>query len=156
MNHKGTTYKTKLLYVVIAMISRAQTSASGSSSVLGWGALALMAEHAGSRDVDEARRPHTCSTLCAFEEKKTKQKKTRKVRPAQNTHYILNSTAIATTSRRHAKVHAPHVSLCTSASIDTGFVEIVHAQLLQSITTTNVTHTPTDTQTDRRTDRQTN
>ena len=39
-----------------------------------------------SREVNEARRPHTCSRLCAFEEKKNrKEKHTQKIRPTLNT-----------------------------------------------------------------------
>ena len=59
MNHKDSTYITTLVYVVIAITSRAETR--DTSSVLGWGALAFVAEHVGNREVNEARRPHTCS-----------------------------------------------------------------------------------------------
>ena len=38
-----------------------------------------------SREVNEARRPHTCSRPCAFEEKKTKPAKHEKSRPTQDT-----------------------------------------------------------------------
>ena len=76
MNHKDGTYITTLLYVVIAIASRAQTI--GTSIVPGWGALALMAEHAGSREENETRRPYTCRRPCAFEEKvKTRKKNTK-------------------------------------------------------------------------------
>ena len=44
MNYKDSTYRTTLVYVVIAIASRAQTS--DTSSVLGWGTLLLMAKHA--------------------------------------------------------------------------------------------------------------
>ena len=47
----------------------------------------------------------------------------------------------ATPSRRRTKNHVPRVSPCSPASIDQGFVEIGHAQLSQSVKTTNVTHT---------------
>ena len=84
MNHEDSTYRTTLVYVLIAIASRAQTR--DTSSVLGWGALAFMAERAGSREVNEARRPHTCSRPCAFEEKKKpKKKKHEKIRPTENT-----------------------------------------------------------------------
>ena len=43
--------------------------------------MAFMAEHAGSREVKEARQPHTCSRPCAFEEKK----KDEKIHPTQIT-----------------------------------------------------------------------
>ena len=82
MNHKDSTYRTTLVYVLIAIASRTQTR--DTSSVLGLGALAFMAEHAGSREVNEARRPHNCSWPCAFEEKKPGQK-TRKFRSTENT-----------------------------------------------------------------------
>ena len=51
----------------------------------------------------------------------------------------------ATPSRRRTKNHVPRVSPCSPASIDQGFVEIGHAQLSQSVKTTNVTHTYTQT-----------
>ena len=143
MNHKDSTYRTTLVYVVIAIALRAQTG--DTSSVLGWGALAFMAEHAGSREVNEARRPHTSSRPCAFEKKKS-GKKTKKHR-TQNT---PRNPQQVTTSRRRAKKHVPRVSPCSPASIDTGFVEIGLVQLSQSVKTTNVTHT--HTQTDRQTD----
>ena len=38
-----------------------------------------------SRDVNEARWPHTCCRPCAFEEKKSKKTKTAIIHPAQNT-----------------------------------------------------------------------
>ena len=56
-NHKDSTHRTTLVYVLIAIVSRAQTR--DTSSVLGWGGLAFMAEHAGSIEVNEARRPYT-------------------------------------------------------------------------------------------------
>ena len=68
-----------IVTVVIAIASLAQTS--DTSSVLGWGALAFMAEHAGSREVTEARRPHTRSRPCAFEEKKCRKTKKQKNLP---------------------------------------------------------------------------
>ena len=37
-----------------------------------------------SREVNEARWPHTCSRPCAFEEKKTAKKIAKKSRPAEN------------------------------------------------------------------------
>ena len=44
-----------------------------------------MAEHAGSREVNEARRPYTCSRPCAFEEEKNPKIKPEKIRPTENT-----------------------------------------------------------------------
>ena len=82
MNHKDSTYRTTLVYVVIAIALRAQTG--DTSSVLGWGALAFMAEHAGIREVNEAKRRHTSSWPCAFEEKKSRKKKHEKIHPTQN------------------------------------------------------------------------
>ena len=152
MNHKDSTYRTTLVYVVIAIASRAQTS--DTSSVLGWGALAFMAENAGSREVNEARRPHTCSRPCAFEEKKQRKKKKKKSTPPRTHHKSRSSPVTSTTSRRRAKKHVPRVSPYSPASIDPGFVEIGLVQLSQSVKTTNVTHTVrhTDRQTDEQTD----
>ena len=50
LNHKDSTYIATLVHVVIAISSRAQTS--DTSSVPGWGALAFMAKHAGSKEID--------------------------------------------------------------------------------------------------------
>ena len=106
MNHKDCAYRTTLVYVVIAIDSRAQTS--DTSSVLGWGVLAFMAEHVGSREVNEARRPHTCSRPCAFEEKKSRKTKTmRKFTPPRTHHERCSSPANANTSRRRAN-HTSH------------------------------------------------
>ena len=145
MNHKDRSYRTTLVYVVVAVASRAQTSET--SSVLGWGALAFMAEHAGSREVNEARRPHTCSRPCAFEEKKKSEKKTpEKSTPPRTHHESRSSPANATTSKRRAKKHVPRVSPCSPASIYTGLAEIGLAQLLQSVkTTSSMSHTRTHT-----------
>ena len=79
MNHKYSTYRTTLVYVLNAIASRDQTR--NTPSVLGWRALAFVAEHAGSREVNEARRPHTCSRPRAFEKKENPKKKTRKNPP---------------------------------------------------------------------------
>ena len=107
-----------------------------------------------SREVNEARRPHTCSTPCAFGEKTKRKTHTHKPAPPKTHHEINSSPATATTSRRRATKHVPCVCPYPPASIDPGFVEIGLVQLSQSVKTTNVTHTLTDTQTDRRTDRQ--
>ena len=139
MNHKDSTYRTTLVYVLIAIASRAQTG--DTSSVLGWGAMAFMAEHAGSREVNEARRPHTCSRPCVRRKKKA-EKKTRKNPAAPKTHHESHSsTATTTASRRHVMKHVPRIRLHSPASIDPGFVEIGLVQLSQSVKTTNVTHT---------------
>ena len=143
MNHKDSTYRITLVYVVIAMASRVQTS--DTSSILGWGALAFMAEHAGSREVNEARRPHNCSRPCAFEEKRKSKKKTRKNPPHPEHHDSHSSPRTATTSRRHATKHVPHVSPYSLDSKDAGFVEIGLVQLSQSVKRTSVTHTHTHT-----------
>ena len=104
-----------------------------------------------SREVNEARRPHTCSRPCAFEEttKSEKKKHTKKSAPPKTHHEIHSSPATATTSRRFATKHVPRVRPYSSASIDSGFVKIGFLQLSQSVKTTNVTHTLTDTQTDQ-------
>jgi len=135
MNHKDSTYRTTLVYVLIAIASRAQTR--DTSSVLGWGALAFMAERAGSREVNEARRPHTCRRPCAFEEKKN----TKKSAPPKTHHESHSSPATTTASRRHVMKHVPRVRPHSPASIDPEFVEIGLVQLSQSVKTTNVTHT---------------
>ena len=65
--------------------------------------------HPGTcREVNEARRPYTCSRPCAFEEKKTKTK-TRNPAAPKTHHEIHSSPATATTSRRRAKKHVPRV-----------------------------------------------
>ena len=141
MNHKDSTYRTTLVYLLIAITSRAQTR--DTSSVLGWGALAFMAEHAGSREVNEARRPHTCTRPWAFEEKKN----TKKSAPPKTHHESHSSPATTTALRRHVMKHVPRLRPHSPASIDPGFVEIGLVQLSQSVNTTNVTHKLTDTQT---------
>ena len=147
MNHKDSTYRTTLVYVLIAIASRPRTS--DTSSLLGWGALAFMAEYAGSREVNGTRRPHTCSRLCAFEENKSRQKKiTKKSIPPRTHHESHSSPATTTTTRRHVMKHVPHVPPYSPVSIDLGFVEIGLVQLSQSVKTTNVSYTLTDTQTD--------
>ena len=102
------------------------------------------------REVNGARRPHTCSKPCAFEEKKTYKKHENPAAPTTH-HEIHSSPATATTSRRRVTKHVPHVSLHSPTSTYPGFVEIGLVQLSQSVKTTNVTHTHTDTQTDRQT-----
>ena len=97
-----------------------------------------------SREINEARSPHTCSRPCAFEEK-TNRKKTRKKNPPH--HEIHSRPATASNSRRHARKHVPRVSPYSPASIDPGFVEIGLVPLSQSVKTTNVTHTDTHRQT---------
>ena len=96
-----------------------------------------------SREVNEARRPHTCRRPCAFEEKQTK-KKTRNPAAPKTHHEIHSTLATATTSRRRATKHVPRVSPYLPASMDPGFVEIGLVQLSQSVKTTNVTHPLTD------------
>ena len=103
--------------------------------------------HYTTREVTEARWPHTCSRPCAFEEKK------RNPAAPKTNHEIHSSPATATTSRRHATKHVPRVRPYSPASIDPGFVEIGLVQLSQSVRTTNVTHKQTDRQTDIQTDR---
>ena len=102
-----------------------------------------------SIEENEARRPHTCSRPCVFEEKTKLKKKQYKSRSTENApRKPYNSPATATNSRRRATKHLPRVSPYSLASIDPGFVEIGLVQLPQSVKTTNVTHTLTDTQTD--------
>ena len=99
-----------------------------------------------SREVNEARRLHTCSRPCAFEEKKI-EKNTGKSAPPKTHHEIHSSPATASNSRRHARKHVPRVSPYSPASIDPEFVEIGLVQLSQSVKTTNVTHTDRHRQT---------
>ena len=80
-----------------------------------------------SREVNEARRPHTCRRPCVFEE----EKKTKKSAPPKTHHDIHSSPATATTSRRRSTRHIPRVSPYTPASIDPGLVEIGLVQLSQ-------------------------
>ena len=64
-------------------------------------------------------------------------------------HYIHSNRATATTTRRCAKNHAPHVSPYSPASIDTGFVCGNRPRTaLKSVKTTKDAHTLTDIQTD--------
>ena len=91
-----------------------------------------------SREVNEARGPHTCSRPCAFEEKN--EKKTRNPAAPKAHHEIHSSQATVTTSVRRATKHAPRVSPYSPACIDPGFVEIGLVQLSQSVKTTNVKH----------------
>ena len=98
-----------------------------------------------SREVNEARWPHTCSRPCAFEEKKIGKKNTEKKSAPPKTHHEIHSNpTTATTSRRRATKHVPRVSPYTPASIDPGFVEIGLVQLSESVKTANVTHTQTE------------
>ena len=107
-----------------------------------------MAENAGSREVIEARRPHTCSRPCAFEEKKKpKKENTKKSAPPKTHHESHSSPATTTASRLHVMKHVPRVRPHSPTSIDPGFVEIGLVQLSQSVKTTNVTHTLTHRQT---------
>ena len=85
-----------------------------------------------SREVNEARRPQTCSRPCAFEEKKKSNKKSRKSPPPPKTHReIHGNPATATTSRQRAMKHVPRVSPYSPASVDPGFVEIGLVRLSQ-------------------------
>ena len=93
-------------------------------------------------EINEARRPHTCSRLCAFQEKKNRKKrKQKKPAPPKTHHDIHISPATATTSRQRATKHVPRISPYSPASIDPEFVEIGLVQLSQSVKTTNVTCT---------------
>ena len=127
--------------------SPAQTG--DTSSVLGWGVLAFMAEHAGSREVNEARRPRTCSRPCAFEEKKSRQKKSRKNPPHRK--HTTKATAARRpppASRRHVMKHVPRVRPHSPASIDPGFCGNRPRTAL-AISKNDECHTYTDRQTDR-------
>ena len=91
------------------------------------------------REVNEARRPHICSRLCAFEKnnlkKKRKKKEIKKNPAAPATHHEIHSSpATATISRRRATKHVSRVNPYSPASsIDPGFVEIGLIQLSQSV-----------------------
>ena len=86
-----------------------------------------------SREVNEARRPHTCSRPCAFEEKKRRKKKEKKSALPKTHHENHSSPATATTSRRLATKRVPRVSPYSSVFIDPGFVEVGLVQLSQSV-----------------------
>ena len=94
-----------------------------------------------SREVNEARRPHTCCRPCAFEEKKTKKK--RNPAAPKTHHEIYCSPATAITSSRRPTKPVPRVSPYSPASIDPGVVEIGLVQFSQSEKITNVTHKQT-------------
>ena len=140
-NHKDSTYRTTFVYVVIDIAAPAQTR--NTSRVLSWGALAFMANHAGGKEVNEARRSHTCSRPCTFKEKTKPGKTTKKSAPPKTHHESHSSPATTTASRRHVIKHVPRVRPHSPASIDPRFVEIGLVQLSQSVKTTNVTHTHT-------------
>ena len=72
----------------------------------------------------------------------------KKIAPPKTHREIHSRPATATNSRRRAAKHVSRVSPHLPASIDCGFVKICLVQLLQSVKTTNVTHTLIDTQTD--------
>ena len=79
--------------------------------------------------------------VCSKKKTKNEKRKNEKSASPKTYHEIHSSPATATTSRRRATKHVPRVSPYSPASIDPGFVEIGHAQLSQSVKTTNVTHT---------------
>ena len=82
--------------------------------------------------------------------KKNRKKKHGKKSAPPKTHHEIHSSPVTTSnSRRYAKKHVSRVSPYSLASIDPGFVAIGLVQLLQSIKTTNVTHTHTDRHTDK-------
>ena len=91
------------------------------------------------REVNEARRPRTCSRPCAFEEKEN-GKKTRNPAAPKTHDEIHRNLATATTTRRRATKLVSRVSLYSPASIDPWFVETGLVQVSQSVYTTNVTH----------------
>ena len=103
-----------------------------------------------SREVNEARGPHTCSRPCAFKGKQNRKthtytrKKKKKSAPPKTHHEVHSSPATATTSRRRATKHVPRVSPYSPASIDPRFVEIDIVQLSQISKNMNVAHTLTD------------
>ena len=95
-----------------------------------------------SREVNETRRPHTCSRPCAFEKKKETGKKHKKKSAPPKTHHESHSSpTTATNSGGRATKHVPRVSPYSPASIHPEFVEICRVQLSQSVKTTNVAHT---------------
>ena len=88
-----------------------------------------------TREVNQARRPHTCSRPCAFEVKKTK-KKTKSHQTLKNTPRNISTAARRprTTSRRHAAKHVPQVSPYSHASsIDPGFVARLYTYILAQL-----------------------
>ena len=108
-------------------------------------------------EVNEARRPHTYSRPCTFEEKQNEPPPRRNPAAPKTHHEIQSSPAIATTSRRRATKHVPRVSPYSPAPIDPGFVESGLVQLSQSVKTTMLhifTQTGRQADTDK-TDRQT-
>ena len=79
--------------------------------------------------------------------KKIEKKHTHKFAAPKTHHEIHSSPATATNSGRRATKRVSPVSQHSLVSIDPGFVEIGLVQLLQSVKTTNVTHTDTQRQT---------
>ena len=92
-------------------------------------------------EVNEARGPHTCSRPCAFEVKKTKNKRNPTTLITQ--HEIHRGPATATSSKRRAMKNFPRVSPYLHASIGPGFVEIDLVQLSQSVKTARPKYTCT-------------
>ena len=94
-----------------------------------------------SREVNEARRPHTCSRPCAFKKKIGKKKQHEKIRPTENTTRNPHQPSDCNHSRQRATKRVPRVSPYLPDSIDPVFMAIGLVQLSQSVKTTNVTHT---------------
>ena len=96
-----------------------------------------------SRDVNEARRPHTCSRPYAFFDEK--KRKNSEIPAAPKTHHEIHGSSVtATTSIRRATKHVPRVCPFSPVSIDPRILEIGIVQLSQSVKTTNATQTHTD------------
>ena len=97
--------------------------------------------------------------------KKNEKKKTRNPAARKAHHGIYTNQVTATTSRRRAMKHVPHICPVSLDSIHPGFVEIGLVQLSQSVKlrmlqihsihTNRQTDRRTDGQTDRQTDKQT-
>ena len=89
-----------------------------------------------SREVNEARRPHTWSRPCAFEENKSKE---HEIPPHPK--HTTKSTAARRPRPPRDGVRRDASIPYSPACIGPGFVGIGLVQLSQSLKTTNVTHT---------------
>ena len=90
-----------------------------------------------SREVNEARRPHTCSRPCAFQRKKTKKKSRRTQNTPRNPQQSSDRDHLEAACDETRPTRSPTLA----RFIDLGFVQIGLVPLSSSVKTTNVTHT---------------
>ena len=103
--------------------------------------MALGTHPRNSREVNEARWPHTCSGPYAFEEKEEEKKRGKKIRPAHNTprnpQQPGDRVHVETACEETRPARHPTLTIFHRSRV----VEIGLVQLSQSVLkTTNVTH----------------